>query len=601
MMTYRYSGASAIAGRNFSAHGRRRAWRAALAPVAMAAALLSPLGVGVAGAAPFTTDDLTGGTPTPTALANILAGPGVSVSNVTYSGADNAAGTFAGGAGIIGFNDGIVLSSGDIANIVGPNVSDGTSVDQATPGDADLDSLTTGATLDAAILEFDFVPDASTVFFSYVFGSEEYNEFVNSSFNDVFGFFVTAAGSMTKANCAVVADGPDADSDPDPVTINTINNGNPFGSSPSSHPELYRNNDPNDPAATIDTGIDGLTVTLVCEAVVVAGQANHLKLAIADTSDGVLDAYVLLQAGSLTTTPSEICDNNLDDDGNDLIDGADPACAVVAPMADLGVAKSCTPTTVLPGGQVTCTLTVTNAGPADAADVVVTDSLASGTTLVGTPGGGGFACVTSGTSPQVSCTLASLPSGSTAEVTVVMRVDENVGPGTALTDTATVSSATPDPTPANDTASFTVATPACTINAPSPRNADPIFGTPGDDVICGTAFGDIINGRGGNDIIFGLDGNDIIKGGDGNDTIFGGAGNDIIEGGSGDDSMFGGSGDDTFYGGIGNDSISGGAGKDTLDGDAGNDTLVGGAGADTANGGAGVDACSAELRQSCES
>ena len=284
-----------------------------------------------------------------------------------------------------------------------------------------------------------------------------------------------------------------------------------------------------------------------------------------------------------------------------LSDTASKTWTASNPGADVAVAKSCTPTTVLPGGQVTCTLTVTNAGPADAADVVVTDSLSSGTTLVGTPGGGGFACVTSGTSPQVSCTLASLASGSTAAVTVVMRVGENVGPDTALTDTATVSSATPDPTPANDTASFTVATPACTINAPSPRNADPIFGTPGNDVICGTAFGDIINGRGGDDIIFGLGGDDIIKGGDGNDTIFGGEGNDIIEGGSGNDSMFGGSGDDTFYGGTGNDSASGGPGKDTLDGEGGNDTLTGGADADTATGGAGVDVCSAELRQSCES
>lgn len=273
-----------------------------------------------------------------------------------------------------------------------------------------------------------------------------------------------------------------------------------------------------------------------------------------------------------------------------------------ADVADVGVAKSCTPTTVLPGGLVTCKLKVTNAGPADAANVVVTDSLASGTTLVGKPGGGGFACVTSAANPQVSCTRASLPSGSPpAVITVKMRVGEDVGPGTALPDTATVTSSTTDPTPGNNTVNFTVATPACTINAPSPQNADPIFGTQGDDVICGTAFGDIIDGRGGNDIIFGLDGDDIIKGGGGNDTIFGGAGNDIIEGGSGNDTLTGGVGDDTFYGGIGNDSLSGGAGNDTLDGEAGNDTLVGGAGADTADGGAGVDSCSAELRQSCES
>ena len=274
---------------------------AAVISAAVLATTLSPLGAGVALAAPFTTDDLTGGSPTATMLADNLAGTGVTVSNVTYTGAENAAGTFAGGTGIIDFDSGIVLSSGDIANIIGPNVNDGTSVNNGTAGDADLNLLTTSTTNDAAILEFDFVPNANKVFFSYVFGSEEYNEYVNTTFNDVFGFFVTAAGSTTKVNCATVADGPDAGTDPDPVTINSINNGDPFGTSPNSHPELYRNNDPNDPAATIDTSMDGLTVTLVCEATVVAGQPNRLKLAIADTSDRILDSYVLLKTASLST------------------------------------------------------------------------------------------------------------------------------------------------------------------------------------------------------------------------------------------------------------------------------------------------------------
>ena len=103
--------------------------------------------------------------------------------------------------------------------------------------------------------------------------------------NDTFGFFVTAAGSSTKVNCAVVPDGPDAGTDPDPVSINTINNGNPFGSDPRSNPELYRNNDL-DEGGTIDAEPDGFTTVLTCSAAVVANQPNHLKLAIADRGDG---------------------------------------------------------------------------------------------------------------------------------------------------------------------------------------------------------------------------------------------------------------------------------------------------------------------------
>jgi hypothetical protein len=224
-------------------------------------------------------------------LANTLVGAGVTVSNVSYSGAEVASGTFSGGTGIIGFEDGIILTSGAAANVIGPNVEDGKTTSHGGPGDADLDTLSGVDTADAAVLTFDFVPDADTVFFQYVFASDEYNEFVNSAFNDAFGFFVNGT------NCAVVGD-PAL-----PVTINTINNGNPFGTDPKSHPELYINNDLTDGGPTIDTEMDGLTVVLTCEASVNAGLTNTMKLAIADGSDTALDSAVFLKQGSLTTEP----------------------------------------------------------------------------------------------------------------------------------------------------------------------------------------------------------------------------------------------------------------------------------------------------------
>ncbi|NJN45459.1 MAG: hypothetical protein HC808_02040 [Candidatus Competibacteraceae bacterium] len=232
-------------------------------------------------------EDLTGDL-TAADLAQLLAGPGVEISNVNYVGGDLAAGTFIGGTGIIGFESGVILSSGQAIDVVGPNTADNTSTDLGTPGDQDLTDLSGFETNDATILEFDLVPNASVLFIRYVFASEEYNEFVETSFNDVFAFFVN------DKNCALV--------DEDPVSINTINNGNPFGEGTATNPEAYINNDLSDGGGAIDTEMDGLTVLLTCTAIVNPGVTNTLKLAVADASDSILDSAVFLATGGVTTT-----------------------------------------------------------------------------------------------------------------------------------------------------------------------------------------------------------------------------------------------------------------------------------------------------------
>jgi hypothetical protein len=243
-------------------------------------------------------------------MAQQLAGQGVSISNVVYTGANRAAGTFSGGDGIIGFGGGVILDSGNArtdptdsmcsTGVEGPNncnedVGGDNSFGFGTPGDANLTALSTstggGETFDASILEFDFVPAGNQVTFQYVFSSDEYNNFSNTSFNDVFAFFVNGT------NCATVP------GTGEPVSINTINNGNPGGDSTPHNPQFFIDNVRPTPG-TIDTQMDGLTTVLTCTANVNAGQSNHMKLAIADASDSALDSAVFIQAGSLTSTPS---------------------------------------------------------------------------------------------------------------------------------------------------------------------------------------------------------------------------------------------------------------------------------------------------------
>lgn len=278
------------------------------------------------------------GGPTPEDLANALVGPDVTVSNVSYTGAGAASGTFSGGTGIVGFESGILLTSGLADNVIGPNNQTGVTGNNGTAGDSDLNTLSGFTTFDAAVLEFDFEIAADAISFNYVFASDEYNEFVNTSFNDVFGFFVNGVNG-SGVNCATV--------NGDPVSVNTINNGNggEEGNATPSHPELYINNDPVNPDADgtvaaedlLDTEMDGLTVVLTCDASVVPAPAvNHIKLAIADASDSSLDSAVFLEEGSFTSADTTVCEAGQDCQATD---SNDDATATVE--CDAGQATEC--------------------------------------------------------------------------------------------------------------------------------------------------------------------------------------------------------------------------------------------------------------------
>lgn len=263
-----------------------------------------------------------------TDLVNTLVGTGggVSVSNITYAGAPEAAGTFSGGTGILGFEDGIVLGSGYVVDGVGPNDQDGTTGEFGTPGDPELDLIVEPFgtwTYDAAVLEFDFeCPGVNGVSFDYVFTSEEYNEYTNSVYTNVFAFYLNGT------NIALLPDGVTD------VQINTVNggySGAPYwgdcmdgvdndgdglidGADPdctvpldniigeaNSNSEYFINNDCQDPdggtPCPIDIEADGLTVVLTAQGFINPG-LNHIKLAIADAGDAILDSWVFIEGGS---------------------------------------------------------------------------------------------------------------------------------------------------------------------------------------------------------------------------------------------------------------------------------------------------------------
>jgi hypothetical protein len=214
-----------------------------------------------------------------TTLVNNILGGGITVSNIVYSGAAAASGTFTDGISSgIGIGSGILLTSGSASLAVGPNNSDSATGNNGFGGDADLTALIPGYnTHDAAKLEFDFTSAGGDLYFNYVFASEEYNEWTNSSFNDVFGFFLDGV------NIALIP------GTTTPVSINNVNGGKPLGIG-ASNPAFYNNNDPSDGGPFFNLQYDGFTDVFVASALNLSAGTHHIKLAIADAGDFILDS-----------------------------------------------------------------------------------------------------------------------------------------------------------------------------------------------------------------------------------------------------------------------------------------------------------------------
>ena len=235
---------------------------------------------------------------------NVLLGGGIIANNHSFIGDPNQIGFFNGINSNVGIDSGIVLSSGSILDLIGPNAIGSTSTDYSSPGDVTLDAVTfPDPTNDAAVLEFDFIPTSDTLRFKYVFGSEEYLEFVNS-YNDAFGFFLSgpnpSGGNYVDQNLAIVPGTVNT-----AVTINNVNN--------VANPAFYVDNGDGftAPQNTDPTVIqfDGFTTPLTAVAAVNCGDTYQIKLVVADVVDWSWDSGVFLEAGSFFSPELNVTDN----------------------------------------------------------------------------------------------------------------------------------------------------------------------------------------------------------------------------------------------------------------------------------------------------
>jgi gliding motility-associated-like protein len=277
---------------------------------------------------------------TPASLVtNTLLGGGVQVSNIQYSGSTGAIGFFNGANTNIGLQSGIIMTTGNISGNMdgpkGPNNMPNAGVDNGTPGPPSPAStflanlISTSNFYNGTVLRFDFIPEGNTISFKYVFGSEEYPEYVGSQYNDVFGFFLIGPGISGAMNLATVP------GTTTPVAINNINMGpDNLGCSNCAY---YTNNDF---GQTIQ--YDGFTKPLIAQANVIPCSTYTIILAITDVGDGIFDSGVFLDAKSFTTNSVTISSQIFSDivGSNELYEGCGYVKVTIKRAGDISTTQT---------------------------------------------------------------------------------------------------------------------------------------------------------------------------------------------------------------------------------------------------------------------
>ncbi|MBA9075155.1 hypothetical protein GGR22_003332, partial [Flavobacterium gossypii] len=217
--------------------------------------------------------------------------------------------------------EGLLLTTGKASSAMGPNNTGGKSdemVDAAN--DPDLVSISGQTIKDASILEFDFVPAGNTLEFKYVFSSEEYLEYCETSYNDAFGFFLSGPGisGPYRNNAINLALLPSSNI---PISINTIHSAGTNVDNvnfPAENGQYYTNN----ANGSTTTQFDGNTVILTATYPVTPCSTYRIKLSIGDARDQQWDSGVFLGARSFNSENIILTNyGNLIENQNNLFEG----------------------------------------------------------------------------------------------------------------------------------------------------------------------------------------------------------------------------------------------------------------------------------------
>jgi uncharacterized repeat protein (TIGR01451 family) len=202
---------------------------------------------------------------------------------------------------------------------------------------------------------------------------------------------------------------------------------------------------------TLPPGVTLVSTSAVCNSGTVTTGCNIGSLASGAGSSFTMLVQLSSAASGIIKNTVTVSSDELDPNPSD---NTATATSTVITSADLSITKVCKPDTVpaVAGTTAFCTMVVTNNGPSDANGVTLNDSIVASTPFtigtVTTTQGSCTATPGTITSGSVACNFGTITAGGTATVTVNVSALN----GGNINDTATVTSSTPDPNTANNTA-----------------------------------------------------------------------------------------------------------------------------------------------------